>query len=87
VWVACHSGGFAAIADDMDVDVDVAVARRRTFYPDFSCSALATVPGLGLVVRHRTGVQFFATPDAIAMAAMSSCKVAWMAAVCRGLSR
>ena len=53
----------------------------------FSCSALATVPGLGLAVRHCTGVQFFATPDAIAMAAMSSCKVAWMAAVRRGMSR
>jgi hypothetical protein len=40
-------------------------------------------PGLGLVVRHDTGVQFFATPDAVAMASMSLWKVAWMTAVCR----
>ncbi len=49
-------------------------------------SALAVVPGLGLVVRGRSRVQVFATPDAIAMAAMSACRVAWMVAVARGTS-
>jgi len=48
-----------------------------------SALALAPVPGVGLVVRHVAGLQFLATPDAVAMAAMSSCKVAWMAAVWR----
>ena len=50
-------------------------------------SALALVPGLGLVVRDIADggrVQVFATPDAIAMASMSALRVAWMVAVARG---
>jgi hypothetical protein len=50
-------------------------------------SALALVPGLGLVVReqgNRGRLQFFATPDAIAMASMSAARVGWMMAVARG---
>jgi hypothetical protein len=50
-------------------------------------SALALVPGLGLVVRdvgNRGQLQFFATPDAIAMASMSAPRVAWLVAVARG---
>ncbi len=39
-------------------------------------SALALVPGLGLVVRDCSSLQFFATPDAIAQASMSACRVA-----------
>ena len=53
-------------------------------------TALALVPGLGLVVRESGGygrVQVFATPAAIAMASMSPCRVAWMVAVFRGLLR
>ena len=49
-------------------------------------SALALVPGLGLVVRETDNngrVQFFATPDAIAMASMSTARVAWLACVAR----
>jgi hypothetical protein len=49
----------------------------------FAPSALALVPGLGLVVRDRTRLQFFATPDAIAQASMSACRVAWLGAVAR----
>jgi hypothetical protein len=56
---------------------------------EFSCpTALALVPCLGLVVReHGNGgrVQFFATPDAIAMASMSVHRVGWMVAVARGV--
>jgi hypothetical protein len=50
-------------------------------------SALALVPGLGLVVRedgNHGRVQFFATPDAIAMASMSAARVGWIVAVARG---
>ena len=53
-------------------------------------SALALVPGLGLVVRELDNggrVQVFVTPDAIAMASMSARRVAWMVAVARGGSR
>jgi hypothetical protein len=56
-------------------------------------TALAVVPGLGLVVREwgSNRLQVFATPDAIAMAAMScrvSCmRVAWMVAVARAVVR
>ena len=46
-------------------------------------SALALVPGLGLVVREERRLQFFATPDSIAMASMSPNRVAWMAGVAR----
>ena len=48
------------------------------------------LPGLWLVVREygNSGrLQFFATPDAIAMASMSPCRVAWMGVVARGLQR
>jgi hypothetical protein len=50
-------------------------------------TALAVVPGLGLVVRERDNrrLQVFATPDAIAMAAMSPNRVVWMAAVARAV--
>ena len=49
-------------------------------------AALAWVPGLGLVVRGdcSRGLQVFATPDAVAMGAMSAVRVAWMGAVARG---
>jgi hypothetical protein len=48
-------------------------------------TALAVVPGLGLVVREwgNPRLQVFATPDTIAMAAMSHVRVAWMTAVAR----
>ena len=48
------------------------------------------VPDLGLVVRESGSygrVQVFTTPDTIAMASMSPCRVAWMVAVSRGLLR
>jgi hypothetical protein len=53
-------------------------------------AALAVVPGLGLVVREygNRRLQVFATPDTIAMAAMSHMRVAWMVAAARaGLRR
>jgi hypothetical protein len=54
----------------------------------FCCPlALALVPGLGLVVRELGNygrLQFFATPDTIAMASMSASRVGWMVAVARG---
>jgi hypothetical protein len=51
---------------------------------EFDCpSALALIPGLGLVVRDCSRLQFFATPDVIAMASMSACRVAWLGAVAR----
>ena len=49
-------------------------------------SALALVPSLGLVVREYGNggrMQFFATPDAIAMSSMSAVRVGWMVAVAR----
>lgn len=53
-------------------------------------SALALVPGLGLVVRevHNDGrLMVFALPDTIAMASMTACRVGWLVAVGRGLLR
>jgi hypothetical protein len=51
-----------------------------------SPSALALVPGLGLIVQESGNggrLQFFATPDAVAMAAMSVARVAWLGSVAR----
>jgi hypothetical protein len=50
-------------------------------------SALALVPALDLlVVRDRTRLQFFATPDVIAQASMSAARVGWMVGVARGVA-
>jgi hypothetical protein len=52
-------------------------------------SALALVPGLGLVVREggvTRRLQFFAPPDSIDMASMSPYRVAWMTGVARALA-
>jgi hypothetical protein len=50
-------------------------------------SALALVPGLGLVVRSipHARLHFFATPDVVAMSAMSATRVAWLVGVVRGV--
>jgi hypothetical protein len=52
----------------------------------FEPSALALVRGLGLVVREDGNygrMQFFATPDTIAISSMSAARVGWMVAVAR----
>jgi hypothetical protein len=54
----------------------------------FTPVALATVPGLGLVVRDCTNerLQVFATPDTIAMYTnMSSIRIAWMSTCARAV--
>jgi hypothetical protein len=53
-----------------------------------SPTALALVPGVGLVVREGNGrrVQVFATIDAVLMASMSGCRVGWIIAVARGVA-
>jgi hypothetical protein len=55
----------------------------------WNLTALTVVAGLGLVVRdvHNFRIQVFATPDTIAMAAMSRSRVAWMVAVVRAVLR
>ena len=63
------------------------VGRGGRGYGEFSWpSALALVPGLGLVVREIFNygrVQVFVSPDTVAMSAMSAVRVAWMGAVAR----
>jgi len=80
-WVMSYFGGLVAVADNANARASDVVARRREF--DLLC--LALVPGLGLVARHEMGVRFFATPDSVAMASMSACKVAWMVSVRRAI--
>jgi hypothetical protein len=55
----------------------------------WSPTTVAVVPGLGLVVRElgNPRLQVFATPDTIAMAAMSPHRVAWMTVVARAILR
>jgi hypothetical protein len=76
--VGAADGGWASLGR--------AGGGHGTGHGEFWCpSALAAVPGLGLVVRDIHGLHVFATPDAIAMAAMSPTRVAWMAAVARAV--
>jgi hypothetical protein len=53
--------------------------ERDFFYP----TALAQVPGLGLIVRGVCSLHVLVTPDTIAMASMSASRVAWMVALAR----
>jgi hypothetical protein len=74
-------GGARPLLSNYDADTGVS-GRLRT------PTALALVPGLGLMVMERGAggcVQFFAPPDMIAMDAMSAVRVAWMGAVARAL--
>ncbi len=51
-------------------------------------TALAVVPGVGLVVREEGNggrLQVFATPDTIAMASMSHVRAAWLGVVARAV--
>jgi hypothetical protein len=52
-------------------------------------TALAVVPGLGLVVQefHNQRLQVFVSMDTIAMASMPLVRVGWMAAVARAVLR
>jgi hypothetical protein len=53
---------------------------------EFMCpSAVALVPGLGLVVGDSGRFQVFTTPDTIAMAPISVARLAWLAAVTRAV--
>jgi hypothetical protein len=65
------------------------LGRYGTFDGEFCYpQALATVPGLGLVVRDTERVQVFSTPDTIAMLTnMSVIRSAWMCAVARSVLR
>jgi hypothetical protein len=59
----------------------VGAGHGKLYFP----TGLAVVPGLGLVVREYGGarLQVFATADAVAMAAMSAERAAWMVGVAR----
>ncbi len=67
------------------------LGRHGSGHGEFiSPCTLALVPDLGLVVRENDNggcCQVFASPDAIAMASMSACRVAWMVGVVRGTAR
>ena len=78
MWMVVDPGG----------EGQASLGKRGSGDGEFNCpSALTLVPGLGVVVRELGNdgrVQFFATPDAIAMASMSATRVGWMVAVSRG---
>jgi hypothetical protein len=90
----CEGGWLVACVRAIEFvggDVDgggVGMARRgKRGSGDWLPSALALAPGLGLAMREDGNygrLQFFATPDAIAMASMSASCVGWMVAVARG---
>jgi hypothetical protein len=59
-------------------------SARTISYP----TALAIVPGLGLVAREYGTLgrlRFFATPDTLAIASMSAHRLGWMVGVARGI--
>ena len=80
------------VADCSSRTVEFLGGRARLERGSRCPTALAYVPGFGLAVREEhedlrcSTVQLFATRDAIAMAAMSVMKTAWMATVARAIS-
>jgi hypothetical protein len=97
-YVASNSVQFVGDSDDSDGDGRGGCGRHSLgkagggygvgdgefYWP----AALATVPGLGLVVRDSGNerLQVFATPDTIAMLTnMSGIRIAWMSAVARAV--
>jgi hypothetical protein len=85
--VACWDSDTVTHVDGCLGDVGAPVGGRGSGAGEFKGpSALALVPGLGLLVReqgNRGRLQVFATRDAIAMASMSACRVAWLACTAR----
>jgi hypothetical protein len=88
-WLVACVGSHTVEFVDGDGVGQARLGREGSDDGEFSGpSALALVPGLGLVVREWSRrFQVFATSDAITMASMSPLRVAWMAAVARGLGR
>jgi hypothetical protein len=95
--VACSGSHTVEIVSDCGGDARCASLGQEPASSD-DCSgdgeldyptALALVPGLGLLVREGgyrgTCVQVFATQDVFAMATMSALRVGWMVAVARGV--
>ena len=88
--VACRlSNTIEFMGGDADGRIDRAtLGKHGTEDGEFRYpSALAVVPGVGLVVRYRDRVQVFVTPDMAAMDAMSDARVAWMGVVARAAAR
>ena len=83
--VARHDLGTVEVVVDGHVQSRVRTVRQGAGGP----SALVLVPGLGLVVREESHglsrVRVFASPDDIAMGAMSQHRVAWLVGVARGV--
>jgi hypothetical protein len=85
-WLVAGSTSHSVVL--VSGDARDALGKRGRGAGEFVCpTALATAPALGLVVRELERVQVFAAPDAIAMAAMSPIRVAWMGAVARTVPR
>ncbi len=88
--VACDSSHTIQFVDGGGVG-RARLGSRGSGDGEFYCpSALALVPGLGLVVREVGNggrLQVFATPDAIAMDSMSATRVTWLSCVARAVIR
>ena len=59
--------------------------KSRILANDVWGDALALVPGLGIAVRCRDDIVFYATENMAAMRRMAPMRVAWMVAVFRGV--
>jgi hypothetical protein len=88
--VVCYSSHTVRFVDGGGVG-RARLGKKGSGDGEFYCpSALALVPGLGLVVREvgfGGRLQVFATPDAVAMASMSATRVAWLSCVARAVIR
>jgi hypothetical protein len=68
-----------------------ATKEPRTTFRVLTCNderlpaklSLAYLPEVGLITRDHVGFQFFTHLDAVALASMSACRVAWMTTVHR----
>ena len=84
-----HDHGAVVFVDDEGVSRATMGASGWEIGEFTVLNCMTLVPGLGLVTRELLNngrVQVFATPDVVAMGAMSHMRVAWMVAVARGVA-
>ena len=88
--VACFDSHTVDFVDSVDGTHRASLGREGSGHGEFdSPTAIAVVPGLGLVVRETENggrVQVFGSPDVISMAVMSRHRVGWMVAVARSVA-
>lgn len=83
-WLVAGAGSIEFVSDGGATKTAISQHDGQFCTP----TAVAIIPGLGFAIReygYNGRLQLFATPDVMAMAVMSPCRVAWMTGVNRGV--